>query len=57
LFDYKYRRKLSIYEIPVLSFMSIWDKYLMYLTVYVLKTVVTRVLQYARSIDRASELD
>jgi hypothetical protein len=37
--------------------MSIWDKYLLYAIVYVLKGFITRVLQYARSIERASELD
>ena len=56
-FDYKYRRKLSKYKIPVLSFMSIWDKYLFYAAVYILKTVVTRVLQYAVKIEKATELD
>ena len=43
-FDYKYRYKLSIYNIPVLSYMSIWDKYLMYMIVFLLKSLVKRVL-------------
>jgi hypothetical protein len=56
-YDYKYRHKLTLYNISVLSFMSIWDKYLIYLTICILKSIVQRVLEYAVSINRANTLD
>jgi hypothetical protein len=56
-FDYKYRRKLSTNKIPVLSFMSIWDKYLFYLVVSVLRMLAKRVLHYAVKIEQATEFD
>jgi hypothetical protein len=40
---------MSIYNIPVLSFTTIWDKYFMYLVVIALRTVVKRINKYAIS--------
>jgi hypothetical protein len=43
---YKSRAKLDLHKIPILSMLSIWDKYLMFYIVMTLGFAVRKMLKY-----------
>jgi hypothetical protein len=46
LLTYKSRAKLDFYKIPILSMMSIWDKYLLVYVIMTLGFAVRKMLKY-----------
>ena len=46
LLTYKSRAKLDLYKIPILSIMSVWDKYLMFYIAMTLAFAVRKMLRY-----------
>jgi hypothetical protein len=53
----KSRDKLDFYKVPLLSLMSLWDKYLMYGVVYTIRFGIRRVIRYTQSQDKVSPWD
>jgi hypothetical protein len=43
---YKSRAKLDLYQIPILSMLSIWDKYLIFYVIMTLAFAVKKMLKY-----------
>jgi hypothetical protein len=46
LLTYKSRAKLDFHKIPILSMMSVWDKYLMFYVMMTLGFAVRKMLRY-----------